>query len=187
MPRIYEGLLISTKRNFESNASSEIQYVLKNVLEIDESKFQVKNTGISGLIAVKMSITEYPELMNQLIALEEDKQYFMHCLKIRPIEFIANLSEQSLKEAITNNLSKIKGKYKIEVFKRHATIRSNEVIKALAEEIELPVDLENPDTIILVEIIGDKFGISIIPSEQIYSTKVVFDEKSDSDDNWFLS
>jgi tRNA acetyltransferase TAN1 len=46
--------------------------------------------------------------------------------------------------------------------KRKTDIRSLEVIEAVATVIDNVVDLENPDWVVLVEIMGKRTGISII-------------------------
>ena len=187
MPTLYSGLLISCRRNFESNASSEIHFALTNELGIKSEEIKTKNSGVSGLITVRLNNTDNLLVINELKNLEVDNSYFIHCLKIKPIQHTLKTDLLGLSELVKSEVDEIKGKYKIVVNKRHSNLKSSEVIKAVAEIVENPVDLENPDVIILVEIIGDKLGLSIISPEYIYATDKAIEEKSDSTDNWFLT
>ncbi len=186
MPNLFTGLLISTRRNTEQNASSEIHYTLTKELEISPTDIKAKNSGISGLITVMLKNVDILDVMDRLIALEKDETYFVYCLKIRPVLHRIPMEFEKLEELIEVEKNKIIGKFKIEVNKRHVNIRTAEIIKVIASNIENQVDLDNPDTLILVEIIGDKLGLSIISPEYIFSTKKAAAETESSEDNWFL-
>ena len=49
---------------------------------------------------------------------------------------------------------------------------SSEVIAAIAKEIDNKVDLENPNWVVLVEIVGRWTGISVLKPNQIFSSVV---------------
>ncbi|MEC8705110.1 MAG: THUMP domain-containing protein [Asgard group archaeon] len=186
---LHRGLLVSTKRNYENSASSEIQYTLCEKLKIDESKVSVKNTRISGLITVKIDKNEdLIDIMRRIIALESDENYFMHCLKIRPVENIMKFNLENLDDHFKKNKISIDGSYKITVNKRHNPIRSMEIISMIAKHFkENKVDLNNPDFEIVFEIVADKVGYSIIEPKYVYSTILSTSINEQKEDyNWFL-
>jgi len=55
------------------------------------------------------------------------------------------------------------------VEKRHTQLSSREIIEAVASRIERKVRLENPDWIVLVEVLGGLTGISVVRPDQILS------------------
>ncbi len=59
--------------------------------------------------------------------------------------------------------------FKIVVEKRYCSIRSREIVLAIASRITNKVDLDYPDWIILVEILGKKTGISVLRPEHLLS------------------
>ncbi len=189
---IYSGLLISSKRNFEASASSEIQYTLVEKIGIPKNLIKIANTGISGLISIKIQGRDPLEVVEELSKLEINDAYFLHCLKIKPIQFVIKIKEESkfdeLKEIITTKIvdDDITGSYKIQIGKRHSKIQSKELISLVAPMIPNPVDLTNPKWIIQIEIIADNLAISKIKPEHIFSSKLAFTEKIDSSENWFL-
>ena len=187
MPTLYSGLLISCRRNFESNASSEIHFALTNELKLNSEDIKAKNTGISGLITVRLNNMDNLHVVDQLKELEKVNSYFIHCLKIKPIMYTIKNDFEDLSEIVKDHLDEINGNYKIEVNKRHSSLRSIEVIKVIADIVKNPVSLDNPDTLVLVEIIGDKLGLSIINPKYIFATNKAIEESSDSTENWFLT
>lgn len=187
MPKLYRGLLVSCRRNFEKAASSEMFFTLSKELEIDPDYISARSTGISGLISVKLHPdVNLTELMNNLIELESEKSYFIHTLKIKPIEVIIPAELEALESYVEDNIiNSFEGSFKIEVSKRHTPLVSSEIISTIARNIDNPVDLTNPDNLILIEIIGNKLGVSLIPPHQVYSTNLVHEDSKESD-NWFL-
>ncbi|MCE7734683.1 MAG: hypothetical protein GPJ54_07395 [Candidatus Heimdallarchaeota archaeon] len=189
---IYSGLLISSKRNFESSASSEIQYTLIEKIGIARNLIKIANTGISGLVSVKIRDTDPIIIVEELSKLELTDAYFLHCLKIKPIQFVIKIKEESnfdeLKEIISTKIinDDVTSSYKIQIVKRHSKIQSKELISFIAPMIPNPVDLTNPKWIIQIEIIADNLAISKIKPEHIFRSKLAFDDKSDSSENWFL-
>ena len=185
---LYPGLLVSSKRNFEKAAACEIYYVLTKELGLLNSDVSTKNSRISGLTTVKINPDlNLNDIMKQLIALEEEKQYFIHCLKIKPVQYKIKADLDELHEFIKEHLLNIfEGSFKVEVNKRHASLSTSDIITVIAEKYTNPVSLDNPDNVFLVEIIADNLGISIIPPKYIYSTKVAQELDDEETDNWFL-
>jgi tRNA acetyltransferase TAN1 len=51
-------------------------------------------------------------------------------------------------------------------------LRSSEIIASVGSEIDNRVDLENPNWIVLVEIIGKLVGISVLRPNEIFSSLI---------------
>jgi tRNA acetyltransferase TAN1 len=58
------------------------------------------------------------------------------------------------------------------VEKRHSALDSTQIISAVAGQIQRKVDLENPEWIILVEILAAQTGISVIKPDQTFSSVI---------------
>jgi tRNA acetyltransferase TAN1 len=63
--------------------------------------------------------------------------------------------------------------FRITVEKRHSDLSSKQVIAAMAAEINNRVRLQDPDWIVLAEIVGMQTGISVIRPGQIFSSILV--------------
>jgi tRNA acetyltransferase TAN1 len=63
-------------------------------------------------------------------------------------------------------------KFRITIEKRHSSIASRDIIEDIASRVERTVDLENPDWIILVEVMGNLSGVSVLRPPGIFSSVV---------------
>jgi len=55
------------------------------------------------------------------------------------------------------------------VRKRHTTLSTKEIVETVARNIDRKVDLENPDKIVLIEILGELTGVSVIAPSDVLS------------------
>jgi tRNA acetyltransferase TAN1 len=76
-------------------------------------------------------------------------------------DFAAKLSETMKKDE----------KYRITVEKRRTSISGRALIDAVAERIDREVDLDEPDKIVLIQIVGEITGVSVIPPDKILSVE----------------
>ncbi|MHA2357711.1 MAG: THUMP domain-containing protein [Candidatus Heimdallarchaeaceae archaeon] len=169
----YSGLLISSARTLERNASSEIYYLLAEVFEYKDVKVEpVKQ--ISGLSIAKFSedpIETFSKIRN---ASEEDKSIFQFTLKIVPLQYRVLSSLENLKKIAQKIKEEIKetNTWGIRVRRRHSQIARKEIISTIADEIDKgKVDLENPDCYIFVEILGKWSYLSVSPYPEFSISK----------------
>jgi tRNA acetyltransferase TAN1 len=60
--------------------------------------------------------------------------------------------------------------FMVMIEKRHTKLRSKEIISTVTSDLEMKVNLENPNWIILIQIINRLAGVSILRSTQIFSS-----------------
>jgi len=162
------NLLVTTTRGNEDNACSEIWYLLK---EIGDEKAEVDKTGVSGLIAAKTSIDPFEVIAKFREILRERPYEFRYSLRIIPIERVVKTRLEEIAK-VAEELAPRIGKnetFRITVEKRFTEISTKDVIEAAASKIERKVNLEKPDKILLIEIVGGLAGISLIKPEDIIS------------------
>ena len=162
------NLLVTTTRGNEDNASSEIWYLLK---EIGDEKAEVDRTGVSGLIAAKTSLNPFEVIVKLREILKERPYEFRYSLRIIPIEKVVKTRLEEIGKAAEEFAPKIgeNETFRITVEKRFTEISTKDVIEAAASKIERKVNLEKPDKIMLIEIIGGLTGISVIKPNDIIS------------------
>jgi tRNA acetyltransferase TAN1 len=61
--------------------------------------------------------------------------------------------------------------YRITVEKRRTSISGRALIEAIAKRIDRKVDLDEPDKIVLIQILGEVTGASVIPPDKILSVE----------------
>lgn len=160
------NLLITTARGNEEEASSEIWYLLG---EIGDTASKVDKTGISGVIAAKTAFDPL-EVIDKLRGLLKERPYeFRYSFRIIPIEKVVRTDLGEIQKAVIELATKIKENetFRITVEKRFTTTSTKDLIEAAATNIEREVDLNKPDKIILVEVVGGLSGVSVIKPTDI--------------------
>ena len=159
------NLLVACPRDRERAARSELQYFIGDLLE--DSELKVSRTHISGLLTCKTSLDPF-EVVGKLreFALENPYQ-FRFAIKFTPIEVCVDSNIESIKDATRGLLHKIREDEtsRVTVRRRHTDLENMEVVIAVASEIDREVNLDNPDKIVLVEIVSDTTGISVLDDE----------------------
>jgi tRNA acetyltransferase TAN1 len=162
------NLLVTTWRGNENNARSE----LKRLLEaIGESSSNVDKTGVSGLIVAKTSSDPF-EVINRFRSILRERPYeFRHALRLIPIEIVVRTDLDQVKEAVTQLGSRIgeNETFRVTVEKRFTVIHTRDIIQVAAASVKRKVNLQNPDHIVLIEVVGGFTGISLIKPKDTIS------------------
>lgn len=165
------NLVVTTPRFREEKASEELLELLTD-LEINENT-EIKITNISGLILCNTHENPFKIVEQFKKILQQSPWNFRYILRVIPIEIFVESKIDIIEKKI---LSLIEGRinndqtYKIMIEKRHTNLKSNEIIKTIAPKINLKVNLDKPDWILLIEIIGTMSGISLLKEDQIFSS-----------------
>jgi len=165
------NLLVTTARGNEEDACSEIWYLLG---EIGDSAAKVDKTGITGLIAAKTAFDPF-EVIEKLRAILKERPYeFRYSLRIIPVEKVVRTDLGEIQRVATELSSKIKENesFRVTVEKRFTTTSTSDIIEAAAAIIERRVDLNHPDKIVLIEVVGGLTGVSVVnPNDVLSITK----------------
>ncbi|MGQ4833461.1 MAG: THUMP domain-containing protein [Candidatus Asgardarchaeia archaeon] len=162
------NLLVSCGRNLERYARNEMLRFLKKMG--DETPAAIE-FGFSGLIGIRTSLNPF-EVINELNRITDENPWeFRFILKVKPIEVVVETDINKIKDAVKELLHKIapNESFRVTVKKRGSDISGKEIIKEVADLLDNPVNLEKPDKIILIEVIGDLTGISIVTEKDIVS------------------
>ncbi|RLI10994.1 RNA methyltransferase [Candidatus Bathyarchaeota archaeon] len=169
MPLREFNLLVSTPRGLEHDACSELWFLLG---EVGDERAEVETTPVKGLIWAKTALDPFEVVKRFRQLLAERPEEFRVIQRVIPIERVVRTDLAEIARAAQElALTKIEPgeKFRITVEKRHTQLGSMDIIKAVAEGIDRPVDLKNPDKIVLIEVVGGLTGISVIRPDDILS------------------
>jgi tRNA acetyltransferase TAN1 len=162
------NLLVTTARGNEEDACSEIWYLLG---ETGDSAVKVDKTGITGLIAAKTAFNPFEIIEKFRVILKERPDEFRYTLRVIPVEKVVRTDVGEIQRAVTELGSKIKEgeTFRVTVEKRFTNTSTNDIIAAAAANIERRVDLNRPDKIVLIEVVGGLTGVSVVKPQEILS------------------
>ncbi|HUG96540.1 MAG TPA: THUMP domain-containing protein [Nitrososphaera sp.] len=164
------NLVFSTSRFREEEAQDEILDLLDM---FGDQEAEAEITEVKGLLLAQTALDPFAvvDKLKELVASEPWQVRYI--LRVLPIEVVVPTELDAIMQAAKELAAKIgKDSFRITVEKRHSPLESIEVIKAIAGEIESKVDLENPGWIVLVEVVGNQTGVSVIRPDQVFSSVV---------------
>jgi tRNA acetyltransferase TAN1 len=165
------NLIISTFRHHEEEAYNEILDILSGA---GDSGAQAEVTDIIGIILGLTRIDPF-QVIQIFHKLMIDKPWeIRYILRLLPIETVGPTQLEHIISDAKKLAIKIKKDetFRITVEKRHTSLSSWDVVKAVGGSIDNRVNLEKPDWIVLVEIVGRLTGISVLRSNQIFSSVI---------------
>jgi tRNA acetyltransferase TAN1 len=166
------NLLATTSRGNERPMCNELLYLLKE--ELGDAQAETSKTKIKGLIVAKTTLDPCTAIEKLRVILKERPYEFRYALRILPIQRVVPTDLEEIKRA-TAELATAIGEdetFRVTVEKRFTAIHSKELIEAAAGDLKRKADLENPDKILLIEVLGALTGLSLLkPSDVLAVVK----------------
>lgn len=163
------NILVSCSWGDYRRAKDEITQVLRI---LDDESPVVRRTVAQGIIGVKTCLDSRKVVRGLRKLFDEDPFTFQFTLKWVPVDLWTPSDMDSMKEGVRRLRSKIQPgeSWRMTVERRRYTrYHKIEIITQLAELIDEKVDLENPEKILRVDIIGNYAGMSVLTREEIFS------------------
>ena len=163
------NLIVTTFRGQESVAATELNDLLSSLGDPSPS---VSMTRIAGLLTARTSLNPFEVVEKVRQLMEQEPWRVGSLLRFIPIEEVVEAELEKIAETAERLARKIPedASFRVTVEKRHTSLSSKELIEAAARKIDRKVDLENPDWVVLVEVLGAVAGISVLKPSQILST-----------------
>ena len=162
------NLIITCARSLESETKNEISKILD---ELGDQEPEILNVGMRGILMVD-TIIEPSKIIdwvrNKIV---EEPWLIRYCLRIIPIQSITETNIDKIKQNVIKLKDSIQknDSYRITIEKRNTSLSTNEIITEVAKIFPNKVSLNKPDLIVLIEILGDKTGISILKDSELFS------------------
>jgi len=162
------NLIITCQRNLEEPTILEIQNILER---FGDSDAIIEKTVFSGIIEVETKLDIMKILDNFKEIIEDEPWLIKYCSRIIPIQDECESKLDKIKEKVINLSHKIKKNetYRITVEKRQSSLHTKDIISEIADSLSNKVSLDNSDWEIIIQVLRNKTGISIIPTNSILS------------------
>ena len=164
------NLIVTCARHFEPEAEEELVDILE---ELGDSDVKVSITNMSGILTAETKIDPVEVTRKIRKMLLDEPWSVRYCLRIIPIQKVVETKIESIEKGVGDLHKQILDNetYRISIEKRNSDISSQEIITKIANKIKNKVSLDFPDKVILIEILGNLAGISILKKSDILSTE----------------
>jgi tRNA acetyltransferase TAN1 len=156
------NLLATTSRGNERPMCNELLFLLKD--KLGDAEAQTAKTKIRGLIVAKTTLDPCTVIEKFRAILKERPYEFRYALRILPIERVVPTDLEEIKKATSELAAKISENetFRVTVEKRFTILHTKDLIEAAVGNIKNKADLENPDKILLIEVLGAVTGVSLL-------------------------
>ena len=162
------NLLVTCARNLEPETKNEIGKILG---EVGDQEPEILNVVMRGILLVKTNIETSRIIEWVKDKVVEEPWLIRYCLRMIPIQTITETEMDKITESVIKlkDIIKQNDSYRITIEKRNTDVSSTEIITDIAKIFPNKVSLNQPDWIVLIEILGEKTGISILKDSEIFS------------------
>jgi tRNA acetyltransferase TAN1 len=162
------NILGTTSRGNEREAISELRYLLE---QVGDTSPTITRTGASGLIVAKTQLDPLEVIERFRGILHERPYQFRFMLRVMPIERVVRTDVEEIKRVVAELATGLgeNETFRVTVEKRFTTTSSRDIIEAAAKTVQRRVNLDKPDKVVLIEVIGSFTGISVLKPELVIS------------------
>jgi tRNA acetyltransferase TAN1 len=159
---------VSTYRFREEDAQDEILNML-NIFGDPEAESEIAE--VKGLILVQTSLDPIAVVDDLKKLVASEPWQLRYILRVLPVQVVIPTRVDAISE-VARELSRKIGNdtFRVTVEKRHNSLSSVQIVNAIANEISNKVNLDDPDWVILVQVLGGLTGLSVLRPDQIFSS-----------------
>ena len=164
------NLIITCARHLEQETKEELLNILE---EFGDPDANIVISDMSGIMTASTKL-EPIEVVRRIKEMILDEPWSIrYCLRIIPIQKVIETTIENIEKTIENMNEQIKSgeTYRISIEKRNSDLSSKEIITKIADKIRNNVSLEFPDKVVLIEILGNRTGISILKKSDVLSVE----------------
>ena len=164
------NLIITCARHLEPETEEELRDILE---KFGDSDTKVSITEMSGILTAETKL-EPIEVVRKIKEMLLDEPWSIrYCLRIIPIQKVIETKIEEIEKMVTDMAEQIYDgeTYRISIERRNSDLSSLEIISKIANKIKNKVSLGFPDKVILIEILGNKTGISILKKVDVLSVE----------------
>ena len=161
---------MSTYRFREEDAQDEILELLN---KFGDQAAESEIIEIKGMILVQSSLEPLAVIDKLKELVTSEPWQVRYVLRVLPVQVVVPTRLDTIIQATRDLIKKMGNEsFRVTVEKRHNSLSSMQIVKAIADQLSNKVDLENPSWVILVEILGGLTGISVVRPHQIFSSVI---------------
>jgi len=164
------NLIITCARHLEPETKEELSSILE---ELGDSDAIISITKMSGILTAETKLDPIMVVRKIKEMILDEPWSIRYSLRIIPIQKVIETKIEEIEKTVSSISEQISDgeTYRVSIEKRNSDLSSQEIISKIANKIKNKVSLEFPDKVVLIEILGDKTGISILKKADVLSVE----------------
>ncbi len=161
------SLILTSAKGQEAKASAEFKEI---ALQYGMRKFQIDKSPYDGILEIEMENPRtFVSFIREYVRSEPFRVHSI--LRLIPVDVVVDTTLEQIKGAAKQLADSIgEGEsFRITVEARDSPYTTKQLIDAIADVVDRKVDLESPDKILLLEVLGEYVAISVLKPDELVS------------------
>jgi tRNA acetyltransferase TAN1 len=161
------NLLVTSQKGSEAKASAEFKEI---ALQRGHRKLHIEKAGFDGILEIEMENSrDFIAFMREYVRSEPFRVHFIQ--RMIPVDVVVDTNLEQIKEAATQLAAQVlQGEtFKIDITERDSPTSRKELIDTIAGLVDRKVNLNSPDKIFNVEVLGEYTAMSVVRPDEILS------------------
>jgi len=161
------NLILTSQKGSEAKASAEFKEI---ALQHGIRKLHVEKSDFDGLLEVDIEDPRgFVSFLRDFVRSEPFRVHFIQ--RIIPVDLVVDTTLEQIKDAAKQLGEQISESetFKIDVDERDSPYTRRQLIDAIAEVVDRKVNLESPDKVLQVEILGEYSSLCLARPDEIIS------------------
>lgn len=161
------NLIVTSQKGNEAKASAEFKEI---ALQHGLRKLHIEKSDFDGVLEVDVEDARgFVAFLREYVRSEPFRVHFVQ--RVIPVDIVVDTEIEQIKQG-AGELGALIGKsesFKIDVSERESPYSRKELIDAIADVVDRTVDLDTPDMVIQVEVLGEYTALSLARPDEIIS------------------
>lgn len=161
------NLLLTSQKGSEARASAEFKEI---ALQRGHRKLHIEKAGFDGILEIEIENSrDFIAFMRDYVRSEPFRVHFIQ--RMIPVDVVVDTNLEQIREAAIQLAPQVlQGEtFRIDITERDSPLSRKELIDTIAGVIDRKVDLDSPDKVFNVEVMGEYTAISIVRPDEILS------------------
>jgi tRNA acetyltransferase TAN1 len=161
------NLILTSQKGNEARASAEFKEI---ALQHGIRKLHVEKSDFDGVLEVEMEDPRsFVAFIREYVRSEPFRMHFVQ--RVIPVDVVIDTKIDQIKEAAKQLGEQIDKSetFKIDIDDRESPYKRRELIDAIADVVDRNVNLESPDKVFQVEVLGEYTALCVARPDEIVS------------------
>lgn len=161
------NLLVTSQKGSEAKASAEFKEI---ALQRGHRKLHIEKAGFDGILEIEIENSrDFIAFMRDYVRSEPFRVHFIQ--RMIPVDIVVDTTLEQIKEAATQIAPQVlEGEtFRIDITERESPTSRKELIDTIAGVVDRKVNLNSPDKVFNVEVMGEYTAMSVARPDEILS------------------
>ncbi|MFH2110304.1 MAG: THUMP domain-containing protein [Candidatus Bathyarchaeota archaeon] len=164
------NLLATAEQMTMSKACSQLWM---NLRAVGDPEPQLDRSRIKGLILARTTMDPVEAIHKLREHMEAEPERYVNLYRVLPVQAWTTSSPDDIVDALAPMKGRVSPEesFRVTLEKRRTQLSSLEIIEPVADLFDRRVDLECPDWVVLVEVLGQDTGVSVVKPEDVLNVQ----------------